>query len=170
MYRFTTPAVLLACTVLQAQDIQFDPGHWTSSTIATQQEHALLYENRLLSDTMFVEDSSTLALEMVVASPTLARVEFDPTTRTRVRRINIRQVNTIDSMYVENARTGEMELVTRNVVMDVPNGLYEEFHTNGSLKRRGYLRLSGPGGTLTKTGHWSEWDKDGNVVQEETHP
>ena len=90
MYRFTTPAVLLACTVLQAQDIQFDPGHWTSSTIATQQEHALLYENRLLSDTMFVEDSSTLALEMVVASPTLARVEFDPTTRTRVRRPRLR--------------------------------------------------------------------------------
>lgn len=161
---------IMSTALSMAQTIDLDPGYWHSPNIADQQDAALLRANRLLADTMFVEDIDTGALTMVVEEPVLARLEFDPYTEQRIRRIDIRQEARMDTVYVENIQTNAMEMVVQNAILDIPAGRYEEFHWNGAIKWRGTLNGYDRTGQPRKTGEWTEWDANGNVVRRETYP
>jgi len=161
---------ILSVSFTMAQQIEIDPGYWESPNIADQQDATLLRANRLIADTMFVEDINTGALTMVVEAPVLARVEFDPSTEQQKRRFDIRQEARMDTMFVENIQTNALEMVVQKVVVDIPAGRYEEFHPNGMIKLRGSLNGTDADGQPQKTGEWTEWDAAGNVIRRETYP
>jgi|GEM_PF-726299 len=153
-----------------AQVINFDPGNWMTTDIAQQRTEQLVLCNRVLTDTLFVENIQTSELEMIVEAPVLARLEFDPQNNRRMRRVDIRQTQKLDSIFVENIDNGELTLVVANVVQDIPEGSYEEYHPNGQIRIRGTLAGYNADGSLKKTGEWLEWDASGKVIRSETHP
>jgi len=153
-----------------AQVINFDPGNWISNDIAQQRTEQLVLCNQVLTDTLFVENIQTGELEMIVEPPVLARLEFDTQNNRRMRRVDIRQTQKLDSIFVEDMDNGELTLVVANVVQDIPEGTYEEYHPNGQVRVRGTLAGYNADGSLKKTGEWLQWDTDGIVVQRETYP
>lgn len=153
-----------------AQQLAFDPGNWPTANIAEQHKATVIRANRMIADTMYVEDIDNGTLVMVTEPPALARLEFDPQTEQRLRRIDIRQEERVDTLYTEDLRTGNMERVVEKVIVDVPAGRYEEFHPNGAVKIRGTLNGIDFHGNLQKTGEWTEWDADGKVIRQKTYP
>jgi antitoxin component YwqK of YwqJK toxin-antitoxin module len=73
-------------------------------------------------------------------------------------------------MFVEQMKTGEMEMVIQKYIKDIPNGAYHEFFPNGNIRIKGTLDGYNADGTLKKTGEWKEWDANGNVIRQETYP
>lgn len=153
-----------------AQHITFHPGNWDTKDIAEQKDGTAVRANMMLVDTFHVEDLSTGEMRSIPGEPTLVRMEFDPVTRERVRRIDIRQETRIDSAYVENIATGERKLVLHEVVMDIPNGVYEEYHPGGTVRISGMLNGFDDAGEPRKTGAWIEWNTDRRAIRVETHP
>jgi len=166
----TLAALLIQGALLQAQHIAFDPGNWETKDIAGQKDASLTRVNMMHVDTFYVEDLSTGEMTAIPGEPTLIRMEFDPVTGRRLRRIDIRQETRIDSMHVENIQTGEMTLIVRETVMDIPNGAYAEYHPDGAVRISGMLNGFDDAGEPRKTGEWIEWNTDRRALRVETYP
>lgn len=170
MKAFFFTAQALSATPSVAQHIAFDPGNWGTKDITEQRDESATRANMMLVDTFYVEDLSTDEMTAIPGEPMLVRMELDPVTKERVRRIDIRQETRIDSVYVENIDTGERKLIVHEVVMDIPNGAYEEYQPGGTVRISGMLNGSDDAGEPRKTGEWIEWNTDRRALRVETYP
>lgn len=175
MFRtFTIICVFLVQALgLEAQDIQFNQGNWTSTDIAMQRILVTVLANEERVDSVFTEDLETGDFILNIQKYPLARYEYHPSTDqfpSLWRRIDIRQLEIADTMYVENLSTGYLEMTVQRFIKDIPNGAYHEFFPNGNIRIMGTLDGYNPDGTLKKTGVWKEWNAEGKVIREETYP
>jgi len=165
-------SLLLWTSIVQAQEIKFDQGHWTESDLKYQRRLIVTAENGERVDSVYLENMTTGELELVIQAYPLARYEyfpFDEQFPPLLRRVDIRQETRTDSSYVERI-DGTMELIVQRFILDIPNGAYHEFFPNGNIRIKGTLDGYNPDGSLKKTGEWREWDADGKVIRQETYP
>ena len=167
-----TLAILLHSCIAHAQEITFDPGNWPSPDVAKQHIQVTVLANEQRIDTVFIEDPTTGNMVLNIQKYPLARYEYhagmDPFPPIW-RRIDIRQVETTDTVFVEDTRSGALEMVMHRVTKDIPNGAYHEFVPNGNIHVKGTLDGYNTDGTLKKTGEWTEWDDQGKVIRRETY-
>lgn len=169
----STLAVLIGTAHLHAQDIEFDPGNWQTSSWDQQRRSILTMANMEHVDSVYTENLSTREMELTVLRYPLARHEYFleneayPQLR---RRIAIKQEEVVDTMYVELIDTGEMQMVVQKYIRDIPFGTYMEYHRNGEVHLLGQLAGYGADGKLIRKGEWSEWDEKGSLVRSTTYP
>jgi hypothetical protein len=172
-HTFTFLSLLLHAVALHAQDIQFDQGNWQNNDQTYQRRLLTIKENMERVDSAYTENPVTGELQLQVHRYPLSRYEYhlsdDPFPPLR-RRIDIRQVAISDTLFVENIETGNLEMVVQKFIRDIPNGAYQEFFPNGTIRIKGTLDGYNQDGTLKKMGTWMEWDAAGNVIREEHYP
>lgn len=160
--------ILLLATSGQAQILHFfqDPGMSETWHRCVESEIGYCVDS-LVIDTVYMENGSTAELEMQIQRYPMARYEYY-TDGALYRRIDIRQM---EHSYpsIEDIRVGEVVQVYRSEY-DIPNGAYHEFFPNGNIRIKGTLAGYNDDGTLKKTGEWTEWDKDENVIRKESYP
>jgi hypothetical protein len=123
-------------------------------------------------DTVFTEDLGTGELTPYIQKHPLARYEYHPSNDpfpALWRQIDIRQEVGSDSTRVELSN-GTFFYHPWRTIVDIPNGVYHEFFPNGNIRIKGNLDGYNPDGTLKKTGEWTEWDANGNVIRRENYP
>jgi hypothetical protein len=169
----TALAVLIGTAQLHAQDIEFDPGNWPTSSWDQQRRSMLTMANMEHVDSMYTENLSTGEMELTVLRYPLARHEYflesDAYPQLR-RRIAIKQEEVVDTMYVERIDTGEMQMVVQKYIRDIPFGIYMEYHRNGKVQLLGQLAGYGTDGKLIRKGEWTEWDENEKLVKSVTYP
>jgi len=163
----------LVTSGVKGQDIEFNQGNWQSKDVSNQRVHAIIMGNEERVDSVFTEDLTTGEFQLHIQRYPLARYEYYPSNDpfpALWRRIDIRQLEITDTMFVENIQTGDLDMVIQKFIKDIPNGAYHEFFPNGNIRIMGTLDGYDPDGTLKKTGEWKEWDADGNVIRREMYP
>lgn len=169
MKTIVIPLLALFTSPLRAQEVPFLQ-HSAFGDRDGRDEGTTVKEHRMVSDTMFVEDLDSGDLRVVVGEPVLVLLEMERASGRTVRRYDVRQEPRLDSVYTENVDTGEFVLVVNEVVIDIPDGLFEEYHPNGRIKVQGGLGGFDEDGTPKKIGLWTEWDADGRMIRSHNYP
>ena len=159
--------------LISAQEIKFDQGNWQTHDVKQQRIVATVMANEERIDSAYTEDIATGKLQLSIERLPLARYEYHQSSDPLPplwRRIDIRQEEIIDTMFVEKMQTSETLMVVQKLTTDIPNGTYQEFYPTGMIRITGTLDGYNPDGTLKKTGTWMEWDAAGNVIREEHYP
>jgi hypothetical protein len=117
-----------------------------------------------------IENINSGVMERTIYNYPLSRYEYYAD-NTHFRRIEIDQrTDRVDTLMTEDLETGELEIIVRPDLVDIPKGAYLEFFPNGNIRILGTLDGYSPDGKLKKTGEWKEWDADGKVIRQETYP
>jgi hypothetical protein len=159
--------------LISAQEIKFDQGNWQTQDVKQQRIVATVMANEERIDSAYTEDIATGKFQLSIDRLPLARYEYHQSSDPLPplwRRIDIRQEEIIDTVFVEKIQTGEMLMVVQKLTKDIPNGTYQEFYPNGMIRITGTLDGYNQDGALKKTGTWMEWDAAGNVIREEHYP
>ncbi len=163
---FILPLLIASSLNVQAQEIKFDPGNWSSDEIEHQHREVRIIANEERIDSIYTENIATGELELVVQRYPLARYEYFPDGALQ-RRIDIHQES---STQFRRSLVGGDSGVTERVIKDIPNGAYHEFFPNGNIRIKGTLTGFNEDGTPKKTGEWIEWDEDERMISKETYP
>lgn len=160
-----------------SQDRSFNQGTWQTANVDHQRIVVTMVANEERFDTAYTEDINTGEMVMVTSHLPMSRYEYFPpsspfvsTTKLRLhRRIEIKQEPRTDTTFVEDINTGELRMVLRNVVMDIPWGAYEEYGQSDGctyLLWQGHVEGLAPDGGIRRVGLWRRLDHNGVVLEE----
>ncbi len=163
---------LVFAAIAQGQSIQFSSSPELAGSYYAKQTPRFIGHcvDSLGSDTVYIENINSGVMERTIYNYPLSRYEYYAD-NTHFRRIEIVQrTDRVDTLMTEDLETGELEIIVRPDLVDIPKGAYLEFFPNGNIRILGTLDGYSPDGKLKKTGEWKEWDADGKVIRQETYP
>lgn len=162
--------VLLLSLTAQAQEIHFmaSPEQAMQDYAAADPQVIGLCVDTVQIDTIYMEQGDAREMEMMVQKYPLARWEFymDGTV---FRRIDIEQEH-VPEEVLDPEESKKHQTILLSQTKDIPNGAYQEFFPNGSIRVMGTLAGADAEGRPRKTGRWREWAVDRTVLRDEVFP
>ena len=162
--------VIFLSLTAQAQEIHFmaTPEQAMQDYASADPQVIGLCVDTVQIDTIYMEQGDAREMEMMVQKYPLARWEFY-VDGTVFRRIDIEQEPEAESILdAQDGNKDQAVLVPSS--KDIPNGAYQEFFPNGSIRVMGTLAGTDAEGMPKKTGRWREWAVDRTVLRDEVFP
>lgn len=81
--------------------------------------------------------------------------------------VNYKEVIVIDTLFVFDAETGEDAIEFDTLKLNLKDGLFKDFHSNGKVKEEGMYKAFY--GYEKKIGVWKYYNDKGELIKEENY-